>query len=108
MPVRVVLGLHNHQPVGNFGSVFEQNYRDAYLAFLELMEQYPELAFTLHTSGPLLEWLVEHRREYVERLRSLVERGQVEILGGAFYEPILSMLPRRDRVGQIRSYTSYL
>jgi 4-alpha-glucanotransferase len=108
MPVRLVLGLHNHQPVGNFGSVFEQNYRDSYLPFLELMEQYPELAFTLHTSGCLLEWIVAHRPEYIERLRQLVARGQVEILGGAFYEPILSMLPRRDRLGQIRSYTAYL
>jgi alpha-amylase len=108
MPVRLVLGLHNHQPVGNFDSVFEQNYRDSYLPFLELMEQYPELPFTLHTSGPLLEWLVAQRGDYIDRLRRLVERGQVEILGGAFYEPILSMLPRRDRVGQIRSYTRYL
>jgi alpha-amylase len=108
MPVRLVLGLHNHQPVGNFESVFEQNYRDSYLPFLELMEHYPELPFTLHTSGCLLEWLVAHRPEYVERLKSLVSRGQVEILGGAFYEPILPMLPRRDRAGQIRTYTAFL
>jgi alpha-amylase len=108
MPVRVVLGLHNHQPVGNFGNVFEQNYADAYLPFLELMEQYPELSFTLHTSGPLLEWLEENRGDYIERLKRLVERRQVEILGGAFYEPILPMLPRRDRLGQIRSYTAHL
>ncbi len=108
MPLRFVFGLHNHQPVGNFDGVFEQAYRDGYLPFLELMEQYGEIAFTLHTSGPLLEWLADHRPEYVDRLRALVARGQVEILGGAFYEPILPMIPRRDRVGQIRAYTSHL
>mgnify|MGYP006196728929 CR=1 FL=1 len=32
----------------------------------------------------------------------------MEILGGAFQEPILTMIPRRDRVGQIRAYTEYL
>ena len=30
--------------------------------------------------------------------------GRIEIIGGAFYEPILAMIPSRDRVGQIRSY----
>ena len=33
---------------------------------------------------------------------------RVEIIGGAFYEPILTMIPARDRVGQIRSYTDWL
>lgn len=108
MPIRFIFGLHNHQPVGNFGSVFEQAYRDSYWPFLELMERYPEIPITLHTSGCLMEWLIEHKREYIDRLRELVGRGQVEILGGAFFEPILTMLPCWDRRGQIRSYTQVL
>ena len=64
-----------------------------------MLEGYPEIPFVLHTSGPLLEWLVEHRPEYVARLRRMVEAGRVEILGGGFFEPILTMIPHRDRVG---------
>jgi alpha-amylase len=109
MPVvRVILALHDHQPVGNFDSVFEAAYRDSYLPFLEVLEGYPEIPFVLHTSGPLLEWLVENRPEYIERVRALVEAGRVEILGGGFYEPILTMIPHRDRVGQIRGFADYL
>jgi alpha-amylase len=108
MPLRFVFAVHNHQPVGNFDSVFEQAYRDGYAPFLELMSRYPEIPFTLHTSGCLLDWLQVHHPEYVEELRRLVQRGQVEILGGAFYEPILSMLPAWDRQGQIRSYRRHL
>ncbi len=63
--VRLILALHNHQPVGNFDGVFEAAYRDSYLPFLEVMEDYPEIPFVLHTSGPLMEWLVEHRADYV-------------------------------------------
>src|SRR5688572_21645936 len=103
MPVRFVFGLHNHQPVGNFDGVFEQAYRDGYLPFIELIDQYPEIPVTLHTSGCLMEWLVERKPEYIDRIRRLVAGGRMELLGGAFYEPILSMIPRRDRVGQIRS-----
>src|SRR6516165_6447330 len=108
MPLRFVFALHNHQPTGNFLNVFEEAYRDSYWPFLEMLEQYPEIPISLHTSGCLMEWLVEHRPEYVERLRPLVARGQVEVMGGGFYEPILTMIPGRDRVGQIRTYTAYL
>jgi alpha-amylase len=108
LPLRFVFAAHNHQPVGNFGAVFEAAYRDAYKPFLDVLEQFPEITFVLHTSGPLMEWLAEHRPEYVERLRRLVGRGQVEVLGGPFYEPVLTMIPPRDRVGQMSGYKSYL
>src|ERR1700730_2713424 len=106
--VRLILAFHNHQPVGNFDGVFEAAYRESYLPFLEVLEGYPEIPFVLHTSGPLLEWLAERRPEYIGRVRALVEAGGVEILGGGFFEPILTMIPHRDRVGQIRTYSSYL
>jgi alpha-amylase len=106
--VRLILALHDHQPVGNFGGVFEAAYRDSYLPFLEVMEDYPDIPFVLHISGPLLEWLVENRPDYVARVRSMAEAGRVEILGGGFFEPILTMIPHRDRVGQIRRFSGYL
>ncbi len=108
MPVRLVLGLHNHQPVGNFEDVFAQAHHDSYQPFVHLIAQYPTLRFALHISGPLLEWQERHRPAYLRELNHLVERGQLEILGGAFYEPILTMLPRRDRIGQIRRYSEKL
>src|SRR5439155_14388078 len=106
-PLRFVFALHNHQPVGNFDGVFESAYRDSYAPFLELIEHYPEIPFSLHTSGCLMEWLVERKPEYIDRLRRLVARGQVEIMGGGFYEPILPMIPPPDRGGEIRSHTAY-
>ena len=106
--VRLILALHNHQPVGNFDDVFASAYRLSYLPFLEVLEGYPDIRFSLHTSGPLMEWLVASRPEYVARVRTLVEAGRVEILGGGFTEPILAMIPHRDRVGQIRSFSTYL
>jgi 4-alpha-glucanotransferase len=106
--VRLILALHNHQPIGNFDGVFEQSFRDSYQPFLDVMQDYPEIPFALHTSGSLLEWLEQHHPEYIERLRGMVASRQVEIIGGAFYEPILANIPRRDRIGQIRSYSEHL
>jgi len=106
--IRLLLVLHNHQPVGNFDHVYEQAYQESYAPFLDIFERYQSLRIALHTSGPLMEWLDEHHSDYVERLASLVASGRIEIVGGAFYEPILTMIPSRDRVGQIRSYTRWL
>jgi len=106
--VHLCLVLHNHQPIGNFDGVFEQAYQDSYLPFLEVFEPYERLNISLHTSGPLMMWLAERHPEYLDRLRLLVEADRVEIVGGPQYEPILTMLPRRDRIGQIHAYSQWL
>lgn len=106
--IRLILTLHNHQPIGNFGGVFEEAYRESYAPFLDLLEEFPEIPVVLHTSGSLLEWLETARPEYIQRVRSLVARGQVEVIGGPYYEPILAAIPRRDRVAQIQLYREHL
>lgn len=106
--IRFVLALHNHQPVGNFDGVIEQAYHESYLPFLNVFEGYPALRFALHTSGCLMQWLDQHHPEYVDRLRQLVAEGRVEIIGGPLEEPILPMLPTRDRIGQICRYTEWI
>ncbi len=102
------LVLHNHQPIGNFDGVFEQSYQDSYLPFLDVFEPYEQLRLSLHTSGPLMMWLAERHPEYLDRIRMLVDVGRIEIIGGPQYEPILTMLPPRDRVGQIQAYSAWL
>jgi alpha-amylase len=107
-PIRFIFALHDHQPIGNFDGVFEQAYQDSYRLFLDLFEQFPHLRIALHTSGPLLEWLDAHHPEYLDRLAGHVATGRIEIIGGAFYEPILAMIPSRDRIGQIRTFRTWI
>ena len=106
--IRLILALHNHQPIGNFDHIFEQAYQDSYLPFLDVFSRYPSLQIALHTSGSLMEWLDIHHGDYVDRLAQLAEQGRIEVLGGPFYEPILAMIPARDRIGQIRAYSRWL
>jgi alpha-amylase len=106
--VRLVFVIHDHQPVGNFDEVIEQAYRDAYRPFLDLLERHPAIRVAIHTSGPLAEWLDAHHPEYLDRLAGLAAEKQVEIVGGAFYEPVLAMLPARDRIAQIGGYSAWL
>ncbi|MFI5292935.1 MAG: alpha-amylase/4-alpha-glucanotransferase domain-containing protein, partial [Candidatus Limnocylindrales bacterium] len=47
------------------------------------------------------EWLRREQPSTLERIVALAQRGQVELLGGAWYEPILVALPVADRHGQL-------
>src|SRR4051812_8249179 len=94
--IRLALVLHNHQPIGNFDGVIEQAYQDSYRPFLEVFRRYESLKIGLHTSGSLMEWLAARHPEYLDELAELASQGRIEIIGGAFYEPILSMIPPRD------------
>ena len=99
---RLVFVLHDHQPTGNFDSVFRSATDVCYEPILGALERHPHVKVGLHTSGPLLEWFENHRPELIGRIRGLADRGQLEIVGGAWSEPMLSVLPDRDAVGQIR------
>ena len=108
MPLRLLFAVHNHQPEGNFGEVFEAAYASCYTRIVDALAAHPKVKASLHHTGPLLEWIEANRPDYFLRLRRLVEAGQVELLGGGFYEPMLAILPERDAIGQIRMMADYL
>ncbi|HEY7736866.1 MAG TPA: alpha-amylase/4-alpha-glucanotransferase domain-containing protein [Candidatus Limnocylindrales bacterium] len=100
--ISLCLAIHNHQPIGNFGWVIQDVYERAYRPMVEALEGHPQIRLAIHDSGPLLGWLRTEQRGHVDRLRALQDRGQVEIMGGGWYEPILASLPERDRIEQLR------
>ncbi len=104
----LALLIHAHQPCGNFEHVLEKAYDTSYLPFLEELEKHPGVHLGLHYSGPLLNWIEEHRPEYFLRLKKLVRIGQVELVGGGFYEPILISIPPEDQREQITRLAAYL
>jgi alpha-amylase len=106
--ITLSLIVHDHQPVGNFDGVIRAACEDAYDPFLGFLERHPRFRLAMHMSGPLLEWLVAHHHEHLARLRALVDRGQVEPWGGAFFEPVLPGIPEIDRQGQIRRMSDWI
>jgi alpha-amylase len=99
--IALALAIHNHQPVGNFGWVFEDVFQKAYEPLLAALERHPGVRLSLHYTGPLIEWIAAAHPDFVSRLGALVARDQVEMLGGGYYEPVLVSLPDRDRQGQL-------
>lgn len=62
----------------------------------------------VHFSGILLSWLEKNRPEVIELLAGLVQQGQVELLTGGFYEPLLAAIPREDRLSQIEKLQQFI
>ncbi|MBC7223248.1 MAG: DUF1926 domain-containing protein, partial [Anaerolineae bacterium] len=66
----------------------------------------PHVRLALHYTGPLRDWLAVHHPDFLPRVRALVSRGQVEIMTGGYYEPILASIPDADKLGQVRKLTA--
>ncbi|MCZ2419137.1 MAG: DUF1926 domain-containing protein [Burkholderiales bacterium] len=106
--ISLLLGVHAHQPVGNFPAVLEEAHQRCYRPFLHVLHRHPDFRFAAHFSGWLLDWLLEHHPQDMALLREMVARGQVELFGAGDCEPVLAAIPQRDRVGQLNALTDKL
>ncbi len=106
--VSLALVIHSHQPVGNFDHVIEEAYQKSYRPFAEALLAHPRIRLSLHYSGILLEWLEKRHPDFFQQIRQLVERGQVELVGGGYYEPILPAVPDADKFAQVQKLADYI
>lgn len=106
--INLVIGIHNHQPLGNFDHVIEDAYQKSYKPFLDVLKKFPGIRISQHYTGVLLEWLKKSHPEIFVELRSFIKSGQVHLMTGGFYEPILAIIPDKDKIGQIRKLNDYI
>ncbi|MGE3773519.1 MAG: alpha-amylase/4-alpha-glucanotransferase domain-containing protein [Gammaproteobacteria bacterium] len=107
-PVSLLLGVHAHQPVGNFPAVIVDAHERCYRPFLHTLHRYPEFRFAAHFSGWLLDELCARFPDDMALLGEMVARGQVELFGAGDCEPVLAAIPARDRLGQLQALTAKL
>ena len=106
--VSLLFGVHAHQPIGNFPEVIKDAHERCYKPFLQTLYRYPEFRFAVHFSGWLLDFLCEHFPQDMALLKDMVARGQIELFGAGETEPVLAVIPERDRIGQIRTFSAKL
>ena len=89
------------------GSLFDSQYHE-YYKLLQFLYAHPSCHLSVSISGRHLDWFARNHREFLLVLSELIKRKQVEILGGAYYTPLLPTILPVDRVGQIELYTTAL
>ena len=100
--VHTPLLIHFHQPVGQFGFVYEKAYEKSYFPLISYLFHFPKIKVNLHFSGPVLEWLDANKPEiFTDYLIPMIERKQAEIVTGGYYEPILASIADEDKINQI-------
>ncbi|MDR2818904.1 MAG: DUF1926 domain-containing protein [Endomicrobium sp.] len=106
--VKFIFCTHNHQPIGNFGWVFEKAYRMAYKPFMDIMLNHSKIKWNMHASGMIWEYFEKEHPDYIKNVKKLVHIGNLEILSGGYYEPLMASIPDRDKLGQINRLTKYI
>lgn len=106
--IALLFGVHAHQPVGNFDHVLNQAQARCYGPFLRVLHAYPDFRFSIHISGWLLKHMLSAYPADMNLLKEMVARGQAELFGGGYTEPVLAAIPARDRVGQLTQLSQYL
>lgn len=107
-PVSLLFGVHAHQPIGNFPEVVMDAHERCYKPFLHTLYRYPDFHFAVHFSGWLLDFLFKHYPLNMALLQDMVARGQTELFGAGETEPVLAVIPERDRIGQIKTLSTKL
>src|SRR5665648_233181 len=98
---KLLFGIHMHQPIDNFDWVIKHGVEVCYGPFFEVMSQYPEFRFSVHCSGWLMEQIEQFHPKLFQQIMTLAKKGSIEFFSAGYYEPILSVIPSRDRVTQI-------
>ena len=106
--ISLLLGVHAHQPVGNFTHVLDDAHARCYGPFLRVLHRYPAFKFAIHISGWLLDYLLKYYPDDMALLTEMVRRGQAELVGAGYTEPVLAVIPERDRLGQLRRMSDQL
>jgi len=106
--IHLPIVFHFHQPVDNFDFVIEDCYKKSYEPLIDNIFQFEDIKITLHFSGNLLEWFLNHKPEFVEKIKIMAKRGQIEIIGGGYYEPIFAIIPYRDKIFQMRKLSDLI
>ncbi len=99
--MKLIICIHNHQPVGNMDHILEEAYTRSYMPFFNVLKNFPAVKVNIHFTGYLFDWLKKNKPDYIALLKELHARGQLEVVSGGMYEPILALLPEDDAHAQI-------
>ena len=106
--ISLLLGVHAHQPVGNFTQVLDDAHDRCYGPFLRVLHRYPGFRFAIHISGWLLDYMLKKHPDDMRLLKQMVKRGQAELVGAGYTEPVLAVIPEVDRLGQLQRMSDLL
>src|SRR5690606_5698228 len=99
-PLELALILHLELPAGSEAQACATAWARCFQPLLGALSAAPDARVGLVLAGDLVADLEANHADAIVAIRDLVERGHVELLATALYEPVLSAIPERDAIGQ--------
>ncbi|MEO0812105.1 MAG: hypothetical protein AAFY60_04515, partial [Myxococcota bacterium] len=106
-PIPLQLIVPFHQPLSMGNDELTDACDRFYEPFIERIEARPDFRLSVHFGGHLLDFLSKYREPLLMRIRGLVQRGQLEVLGGLFYGGLPALLPEDDVRAQLAMGSEY-
>ncbi len=100
--------LYHSKPLGTPKEELEYALYHCYRPLLTYVYTKIQVKLSLHLSGNIFEWLENQYPEINMLIQDLMKRGQLELVGGGFYDPAFPFIPVKDRGMQIEMLNTYL
>lgn len=89
--------ISQFQDLSSYNEAYEKAYKPLGVSLLGNQD----FKCSFHFSGPQLELFRKQNPEFVELLKTLLARKQIEMIGGGYYNPLFPLLFPADRSAQI-------
>lgn len=96
--------VHLYQPANIEKEKVEEATEKSYERLLRVLEENPNFKLTANIAGSLLDrWATEFkRRDLLERLKGVIQSGQLEVVGTAAYHALLPLVSKIEAITQIK------
>lgn len=105
-PISLCLTLSNDSSIAFSPSSCEKYYEKVLKKIIAFLYSHPSFKFSFSFSGLQLQWLKLYRPQFIQAVKELYSRKQIELIGGGFYNPIFPLIYPQDRTGQIELLSS--
>ncbi|MCR5045551.1 MAG: DUF1926 domain-containing protein [Treponema sp.] len=86
-------------------SSYQEAYKSVYKPLGAILFANPQLKFSFFFTGPQIEYFKKKNPEFLDLIKNLIARKQVEVIGGGYYNPLFPLILPADRAAQIEKLT---
>jgi len=100
--------INFHKPVGTKEKEIEDAYKGSYVPFINLLKENPRVKVSINFSGILYDWFKKNKPEFIDELKELIKKRQIEILTSGYFKPLFPLIPDSDKIGQIKLKNDFI
>jgi 4-alpha-glucanotransferase len=104
----VILGAYSQLSSGTPAPLMERALSELYKPVLTYLYKHPDLHMHLYLPGTVMEWMELNHPELNMLIADLCKKDQLEMITGGFHQPVLHILPAKDRSNQIEQTTTFM